>query len=450
MGTAGVVGVMERAAALVRRSRAQLTAARRRRDARRLAQETAPGRRATIARSWLEAELSARIAVRSGVRGDDYLRARLARYAAALPMPLEARGVGVSFENGEPVIRARGGAPSPASPPAHSARELEEARGETIALSDRVAAARAHLDGLLRAVSEDLASGTLPGDPALLDASPEQRGRPPVPSPAPPLFLGGLALALLASAGFRMAEPAFALAGLSPETLAADLARDGLSTVSALLFGLGAAVAAFAFLSVAIERGGELLAGTAQPRRQTIVAVAAGAAFALSAAVALSATHPALLTAPVLLLTAPLGAVFLARQAGRLAAVRAQALVAALEWDRGQAGRAAERARRGESITRAEAALAGAAQALEAAEARLQALEQRSADEAREAALLAARAAVLGERLAESLAAALELDRYAFLRRAAVVARAGADVRPLRTRRPTPDPTVRGPLEAAG
>jgi hypothetical protein len=181
-----------------------------------------------------------------------------------------------------------------------------------------------------------------------------------------------------------------------------------------------------------------------------VLGLAGGAAVALAGAVALSATRPGLLAGPLLLVTVPLGAVFLARQARRLAARRAEAMAAALDWDRVQARDAGDRARRGESISRIEEALAAAARDLDAAERRLRTLEQRSADDAREAEALAARASLSGDRLAESLAAALELDRYAFLRRAAAVARSAADVRPLRTRPSPVDPTVRGPLEAAG
>jgi hypothetical protein len=448
----GTVGVLEKTAGVIRSARAQLQAGRRRREARRLARDAAPRRGALVTRRWIEAEIAARIAVRSGVRADDFLRARLARYASALQLPLESLGVAVSFQDGEPVIHAR--ATSPATPPGSDAprhaRQLEEARAEATALAERVTTTRARLDATMHTVSDDLASGKLPANPELLEASPEQRGRPPVPALAPQLLLGGLSVALLTSAAYRMAVPAFALAGLSPDLIAEDLARDAVSTVAALLFGVGAAVAVFAFLHVAADRGRELLLGTSPARRPAVLGLAGGVAIALATVVALSAVRPGLLAGPVLLLMVALGAVFLARQARRLAVARAAATSAALEWDREQARGAVERARRGESISRLEAALATAARELEAAERRLRALEQQSMEETREAEVRVARTALSGERLAESLAAALELDRYAFVRRAAALAQGAADVRPLRSRPSPVDPAVRGPLEAAG
>lgn len=448
-GTAEAQSVFEKGAGWIRRARGQLEAARRKREVRRVTRETMPGRRgATIARGWLEAEVAARMAVRSGVRADDYLRARLARYAAALPMPLDSLGIAVTFEDGEPVIRARsrGSAPPAPTPPARTAREVEEVRAEVRARAERVTTARGRLDAVQHAASEDLATGRLPGDPALLDASPEQRGRPLVPAIAPQVILGTLSAALLASAAYRLSAPAFALAGLAPDALAANLAHDAPSSAAALLFGLGAAVAVFAFLHVAAERGRELLLATAPAQRHSALAVAACAAVALAVAVALAAVRPGVLAGPVLLVTVPLGSVFLAREARRLAATRAEALTSALAWDREQARLAGERARRGEGISRLEAALAAALREHAEAERRLQDLERQLAEETREAAALTSSRALTGERLAESLASALELDRYAYLRRAAAL-RSAADVRPFRSRQATME---RGPLEAAG
>src|SRR5262245_535072 len=60
-----------------------------------------------VPRSRLAAALDARLAVRSGVRLDDFLRHRLARYAARLPIPLEALPVTFDVEGGEAVVRPR-------------------------------------------------------------------------------------------------------------------------------------------------------------------------------------------------------------------------------------------------------------------------------------------------------------------------------------------------------
>src|SRR6266496_3682819 len=60
-----------------------------------------------VARSRVAAALEARLAVRAGVRLGDFLRHRLAKYAARLPLPLEALPVAVTIEGGEPVVRPR-------------------------------------------------------------------------------------------------------------------------------------------------------------------------------------------------------------------------------------------------------------------------------------------------------------------------------------------------------
>ena len=91
--------------------------------------------------------------------------------------------------------------------------------------------------------------------------------------------------------------------------------------------------------------------------------------------------------------------------------------------------------------------LAAALRAHALAEERLRGLEGHAAEEAREAERLATESVRRVQRLAEVLAAALELDRYAYLRRAAALARDGAAVRPIRSRPASVDP---GRLEAAG
>jgi hypothetical protein len=53
-----------------------------------------------VPRSSLGAALDARRAVRAGVRIDDFLRHRLARYATRLPVPLDALPVAVAVEGG--------------------------------------------------------------------------------------------------------------------------------------------------------------------------------------------------------------------------------------------------------------------------------------------------------------------------------------------------------------
>lgn len=412
-----------------------------------------PGR-ATLRRTWIEAELSARLAVRSGVRIDDFLRARVARYAATLPVPLDELGVNVSRETGDPEIRARATRPHPGTPRESLARSIEptpaalrSAREEVSALAGRVAAARIRVDAMALTVSDDLASGKLPATPGQIEASLEQCGRPPVPHPAPQLLLRSLSFALLASLAYQMAGPALAVAGLSTDDLAGGFAREPISMAAGILFGLGAAVSVYVFLNAAVERWQQLAASASAARRPLVLAAAGGSAAVLSGAAALAAVRPGPASGPVLLVCVPLAVVLLLRQAGRLQAQRAGASAAALYWDRARAREAGERARRTEGLASAEAVLASTLRAHASAEERLRGLERQAAEEAREAERLATESVRRVQRLAEVLAAALELDRYAYLRRAAALARDGAAVRPIRSRPASVDP---GRLEAAG
>lgn len=448
-GRAGVLDLISRGTGWARQVVGWLEARRRRRRLSRAAQRVGP---APFRRTWAEAEVAARTAVRSCVRIDDFLRARVARYAAALPVPLHELGIAVAVEAGEPVISARATRPSPPPPEGEAiatALELQAARVEVAAAAERATAARSRVDGLARALADELASGSLPAATDRIEASPEQRGRPPVPHPAPQLLLRGASFALLASAAYRMAGPALAVAGLSTDDLADSFARQPLAAAAGILFGTGAGLSVCAFLNVAVERWQDLLS-SASPRRRPLVLAAAGTSAALlSAAVAAAAARPGPMAGPLLLVCVSLAAVLLLRQAACLEARHARLAAAALEWDRARVREADERARRVEGVERAEAALAAALREHALLERRLRALERGSAEDARRAELASAESARGIERLAEALAAALELDRYAFVRRTAAQARAGA-IRPIRTRPAAVERGVGDQLEAAG
>jgi len=163
-------------------------------------------------------------------------------------------------------------------------------------------------------------------------------------------------------------------------------------------------------------------------------AAGAGAA-ALSAAVAAAASSPARWAEQVLLVAVPFAAAQLLRYAAQLSADREAAVAAALAWDQARAREAAERARRTEGLTQAEAALERLEAERQEALRQLRALERLALQEAREAERAAAAEAHGLERIAETFAAALELDRYAYLRRASARAQ-DALLRPLRAGRP--------------
>lgn len=259
----------------------------RRREARREARqrERRPEREPTVGRSGLAVALEARLAVRAGVRLDDFLRGRLARYAARLPVPLEALPSVVDVEGGEPVVRARPHARRPAAPGAaagdgwlaalvaregpHAAREIRDADAAVSALEARTHAARDRVDALARTLADDLAAGTVPSPPRI-EATPEQLGRPAVPSPAPAAILQGFVLALLASEGWRFSGPALAAAGFEPVGVVAALQAAPLPAAMGLVFALGAAVAVFAFATFSLSRARAALAEAEADRKSVV------------------------------------------------------------------------------------------------------------------------------------------------------------------------------------
>jgi hypothetical protein len=436
----------------------------RRREARRAAQEERPPRKdPQVARSRLAVGLEARLAVRSGVRLDDFLRGRLARYAAELPVPLEALPAVVDVEDGEPVVRARPGRGQRAAAPAtaaawmdalvaregpYAAQALRDAEASVAALEARARAARERAEALARTLADDLAAGTVPSPPRI-EATPEQLGRPAVPSAAPAAILQGFVLALLAAEGWRFSGPALAATGFEPGVnVLAALETAPLPAAMGLVFALGAAVAVFAFASFALTRARAAVAQAEAPRRRAVFAAGAIGSAAISAAVAAAAASDASSSHVVLLAAVPFGAALVLDLAARLAKARGCALDAALAWDRERAREFAERARRVEVVERAEAELARATEDLEAARRRLAGLERRAVDATRAAERRAAAEARRLERLVESLAGALELDRYAFVRLAADRAHEVL-VRPVRSA-PRREPAVAERLGVAG
>jgi hypothetical protein len=392
--------------------------------------------RQALPRSWIEVETSARLAVRSGLHLEDFLRFRLARYAARLPVPLESLPFDVGVEDGEPVVRMRTARPAktaaaPEPPPA-----VREAAAAVARCTERAATARARADQLTREIADDLAAGRLPGRPDAVDASPEQRGRPPVPHPAPLLALRAIVLLLVVAAAYRLACPALLAAGLPTGDLTGAFGTAPFAAGLSMLFGLAAAVAMVAFLDQAVDRARELFDGATPERRHRLVGAAGGGALALATLVVLSAVLPGPVGEPLLLVVVPLAAVLVARRASALQAGRAAVAAAALEWDRARARDATERARRGECLTAAETGRAEAEAALAEACRQLRAVEQGAAESAQAEAQEAAMARRRLERLGESLASALEIDRYVFLRRAALAsAQQGIVRRPLRPQR---------------
>ena len=418
-----------------------------------------------LRRSRVEVSIDARLALRAGVRLEDFLRHRLARYAGRLPIPLDDLPVVIDVEGSEPVVRSR----APARPsltaaylpaPRHedegarlfsalakregpyAAREIQDARAEVERLDARVAAAQGRVDATVRELGDDLAAGKVP--PArTVAATPEQLGRPPVPSPFPIAGLRLFVVAWVAAEAWFFSAPILR----AQEVRLEDLAAAPVPVALSLLFALGASAAVFAFASVALERASDVLDGTDPLRRRPLLAAAGIVAASLAAGIAAAAAAPGELGAHALLAAVPFAGALLLRLAARLAAARALASAAALTWDRALAAELAERARRTELVETTRAELS----ALEAERAevrrRLCALERRAVEADRFATARATFEARRLEKLAESLAGALELDRYVFLRLASDAADE-ALVRPARRRlEPAVDP---GRLGMAG
>lgn len=404
-----------------------------------------------LRRSRVEVAVDARLAVRAGVRLEDFLRHRLARYAGLLPIPLEDLPVVIDVDGSEPVVRSR--APARASltgaylPTArqqddasrllnalaeregpYAAQEIRDAESAVATLDERVARAQEHADAIARELADDLAAGKVPAA-RRVNATPEQLGRPPVPSPLPPAALRLFVVALVVAEAWFFSAPILRVQGVGLEDLAAAPVPVALS----LLFALGASASVFAFAAVALARAGDVLDGTDPSRRRRLLAAAGIAAAALAAGVAAVAAAPRDLGRHGLLLAVPLAGALLLRVAARLAEARLTASDAALAWDRLLAAELGERARRDELVDSARAELARLESERAEARRRLRALEKRAVDADRAATVRSRAESRRLEKLAESIAGALELDRYVFLRLASD-ARHEALVRPARPR----------------
>ncbi|HET7824799.1 MAG TPA: hypothetical protein VFK90_05680, partial [Anaeromyxobacter sp.] len=194
--------------------------------------------------------------------------------------------------------------------------------------------------------------------------------------------------------------------------------------------GLGAAVRLFRF--------------DEDPRRRRYLAAgaAASAALLLLVAAALAALPQGPGATPrwafvLLLLALPVGAALLLRVARSEAEQRTSEAAAVLAWDRDRAQALADRARRLEELEWAETDERNLANEREATRERLREVHARAMEATRVAAAAVERERGDLSRLAQSLVAALELDRHEFIRQAS--ARGAADLVSPR-RRPDPRP----------
>jgi hypothetical protein len=401
-----------------------------------------------VARSRVAAILEARLAVRSGVRLDDFLRHRLAKYAERLPVPLEALPITVDVEGGEAVVRQKpkaraavlGARPeAPAFARAlvereglYAAREIRDAEDALDRLDVRAIAARARLDALEVELAQALASGQLVARPDL-DATVEQLGRPPVPPALPVHALRAFVGGLLAAEAWRFSGPILAGSGVAPDGLEGALRTSPLPAALALAFAVATAAAAFTFAGAALARAEETIATATGPARRRLLCAAAAATALVVPAIAIAAAAPDRWAQLALLAAVPLAGAILWRAAAGLSARRATAVDAALGWDRERAREAVERGRREEIRARAAAELHEIEAERSSVRRKVQQLH-RVAVAAERSATLAERAEARRlDRLSEGLACALELDRYLYVRLAA--GRADPYERPARAAR---------------
>jgi hypothetical protein len=409
---------------------------------------------ARLARSRLGAALEARLAVRAGVRIDDFLRSRLANYAARLPVTLEDLPVSVEIVGGEAVFREKS---SPHAAPARQAPDSEPALSRTLVLSEGPYAAReirdaeveldtldvraidtqARIDELSRAYADAIASGEVAVRPDI-EATVEQLGRPPVPSPAPIAGLRAFVAALLVAEAWRFSGPVLDLAGIESAELEAALQVSPVPAVFALAFAIGAAAAVFAFAAVALSRATDAIDDAAAPRRRLLLGLGGLVAALAAGGVAAAATAPERWGQTILLVTVPFAGALLWRWSSHLSRIRHAALDAALAWDRDRTREAADRGRHVGLIAAAQAELASIDAERVAARRRLRRLHRRAVDAERQASAAARADARRMDRLCEGLAAALELDRYLYIRLSSERTHAVAVERPVRAGRLEP------------
>jgi hypothetical protein len=412
-----------------------------------------------VRRSWLAALWQARISVRAGVLLDDFLRSRLARYLAALPVPQGRLPVAVSVDDGQLMVRPADPQPAPEAPPGDHGepwleplvavegpavrQEVAELEIRLSVLDGELNAARRRRDDLSRRLAADVAAGIV-AEPEAVEATAEQMGRPPVRSAtAHQAVLAFVAATLLATA-WQVALPLLRAAALDPTALRAALDARPAEVAFVAVFALGVAAGLFALADAALAAATRLVTGDDDARRRRYLAAGAGGAAVLPVLLgaALSALPPGPGATPrwafVLLLVAlPLGAALLLRLARADAERRAAEAAQALAWDRERARALADRSRRLEELDWAAAEAADLEAEREGARRRLLDVNARAVEEAHLAAEAAERERADLSRLAQSLVAALELDRHEFIRQAS--ARGAADLVAPRRRKAPPD-----------
>ena len=378
----------------------------------------------------------ARLAVRSGIPLEDFLQHRLSQHLADLPVPPSRLPITIAVDDGG-VIASTSSPASARAPwlesflraegPAALGPDVQLAQADAARLAARVEAQRKRVDEVTREL-EEVTRGADVADPAD-EAQAQQMGRPQVP---PPLGLGLqlFALTLLLAETWQLAVPCLEGAGIRTSDLSAELHRTPMGVVLGSIFALGASASLFLFAHLALRRGLELFQAQAEARRRLLTALAAAAAALLAVAMAwsIAGVRPGTMRAVdlryarwtlfLIALAIPAATAWMLRTARELDAARAEALAKARAWDHEHYRSYAELSRRAAALGEEERQLAGLEADRAAAVRRLHGLQQRGAVAQR----LADDAADQDEqelaRVGQSIAAALELDRYEYVRQA--------------------------------
>ena len=386
---------------------------------------------------WLSSWWAARLSVKAGVPVSDFVCHRLARHLAVLPVPPSRLPVTITVEESGAVQVA----PSAAAPrrapwlesflraegPSALAPEIQLAQADAARLAARIEGQRRRVDEVAREL-EDSTRGAQVADPTD-EAQAEQMGRPRVPPPLG-MALQLFALLLLLAEAWQLAVPSLEAAGIRAGDLAGELRRNPAGLLLGGLFALGAAASLFLFVHLALKRTLDVFETLGEARRRAALMAASTGAALLAVAIAWSiagmrpgAGRPVNLgyarcTLFLVALAIPFTSAWIVRLSRGVAAARAEALTRARAWD-GEHYRAyADLSRRAAGLAEEDLRLAR----LEADRAgvvrRIWALQQRSIDAQRLAADAADEDEAELARLAQGIVAALELDRYEYVRQA--------------------------------
>ncbi len=388
--------------------------------------------------TWFPSFWAARLAVRAAIPIEDFLQHRLSRQVATLPVSPSSLPVEIAIDEGGAItLNPRPPAASRRAPWLQSflraegssalAPEIQLAQADVARLAARIDVQRKRVEEVAKDMEEST-RGAEVADPDD-EAQAKQMGRPSVPAPLG-WGLFAFAMALLLAETWQLAMPCLEAAGIHTLDLPAELRRNPVGVVMGGVFALGAAASLFLLAHVALRRGIEAFSAQAEDRQRFWGGCAAVGAAGLAVAMAwsIAGLRPgagrevdaryAQATLFLVALAIPITTAWLLRIGRAMNAARAQAHALATAWDQAHYRTLAEIGRRAAALGEEERRLGRLESDRAATVRRLRALQARSVAAER----LASDAADDEEqelaRIAQAIAAGLELDRYEYLRQA--------------------------------